>query len=365
VDGRGAPRSAALIGCRNSAAAVSNNLYQASFCRRYHSSVDAVLAALELAAEGTLMPSGSSILLAVSGGADSMALLVGAAELAPRFDWRLAVGHVHHGWRGEAADKDLAFVGDWARRLGLPFASRRREAREEARRLGLSPEAGARHVRYGALHEMAGELHCGLIATAHQREDRIESYLLARQRRLSPLALAGPRARRQDGVVRPLLAVSRREILHFLGCRGICFRRDATNGDLLLPRNRLRRALALRTLERGEPILGRLAARVEALARRRDRLERDFDESVRPLLTAGPGAVLADAARLAQCPPELARLALDEAARLFARPGRPPMTGREREQVLARLAEGGNFRFEAGRRIRFERRGGTLTVRPA
>lgn len=327
--------------------------------------METVAEALSEAARKSLMPPGASILLAVSGGADSMALLVGAAELAPRWDWRLAVGHVHHAWRGREADRDEAFVGDWARRLGLPFAGRRRDAREEARRLGLSPEAGARHARYGALHEMARELRCGLTATAHQREDRIESYLLARQRRLSPLALAGPRARRQDGVVRPLLAVSRREILHFLRSRGIYFRRDATNGDLLLPRNRLRRTLALRTLERGERLLGRLAARVETLARRRDRLERDFDESVRPLLTAGPGAVLADAARLAQCPPELARLALEEAARPFARPGRPPMTGREREQVLARLAEGGNFRFEAGRRIRFERRGRTLTVRPA
>jgi tRNA(Ile)-lysidine synthase len=325
--------------------------------------MDPVLDALERAAETALMPSGSSVLLAVSGGADSMALLVGAAEVAPRAGWRLAVGHMHHGWREREADRDLAFVRDFARRLRLPFASRNRDAREEARRLKLSPEAGARHARYAALHEMAKEVECSAIATAHQREDRIESYLLARQRRLSPLALAGPRARRQDCVVRPLLSVSRREILDFLSRRGIPHRRDATNGDLSLDRNRVRRALALLARERGERTLARLAERVGALARRRDRLERDFDEFVRPLITAGPGAVLADAGGLALCPPELARLALEEAARPFARPGRPPMTGREREQVLGRLAEGGDFRFEAGRRIRFERRGGTLTVR--
>jgi tRNA(Ile)-lysidine synthase len=293
-----------------------------------------------------------------------MAMLAGAAELADDLRWRLTVGHVHHGWRGRDADKDLAFVGDFARRLGLPFASRRRDARGEARRLGLSPEAGARHARYAALHELARELECSLIATAHQREDCIESYLLARRRRLSPIGLAGPRTQREDGVVRPLLRVSRREILDFLASRGIPFRRDASNGDLRLDRNRVRRVLALHALQRGEPALERLAARVEALSRRRDRVERDFEQSVRPLLKTGPGAVLADAAALARCAPELARLALEEAARAFALPGRPPLTGRERERILERMAAGDDFRFEAGRRIRFERRGRTLTVRP-
>ena len=322
-----------------------------------------VLASLESAADSGLMPVGSSILLAVSGGADSMALLMGAAELAPRFGWRLAVGHVHHGLRGREADRDLAYVCDWARRLGLPFASRRRNARVQALRLKLSPEAGARHVRYEALHEMAEGFGFAFIATAHQLEDRIESYLLARKRRLGLLALAGPRPRRMDGVVRPLLCVSRRQILEFLAGRGVSFRRDATNGDLSLDRNRVRRALALRTQRRGPKALARLVGRVAVLESRRERLERDFELCVRPLLAAGPGAVLADAQALSSRPPELVRMALLAAALPFARPGQPPLTGREREQVVARLAEGSDFRFEAGRRIRFERRGGTLSVR--
>lgn len=326
--------------------------------------MDDLLSSLELAADAELMPRGSAVLLAVSGGADSMALLVGSAELAERIGWRLAVGHVHHLWRGREADRDLAFVRDFARRLGLPFASRHRDAREEARRLRLSPESGARHARYAALHELALELGCVRIATAHQREDRIESYLLARERRLGPSALAGPRARRQDGVVRPLLSVSRSRILDFLARRGLPFRRDATNGDLSLARNRVRRALALRTQDRGPAILERLRKRVEAAALRRDRLERLFDDAVSPLLSAGPGGVLADAHALARQAPELVRLALEAASRPFARPGRPPLTGREREQILNRLAEGGDFRFEAGRHIRFERRGGTLTIGP-
>jgi tRNA(Ile)-lysidine synthase len=324
--------------------------------------MEPVLDALREAADNGLMPPGASVLLAVSGGADSMALLAGASELAPQANWSLAVGHVHHGWRGREADRDEEFVRETARRLSLPFASRSRDTRGEASRLGLSPEAGARHARYEALHELARELRCDLIATAHNRDDRVESYLLARRRRLSVLALAGPRERRRDGIVRPLLPVWRRQILQYLAARGAAFRRDATNGDLGLPRNRLRRDLARR---RDEAFLDRLARRVDSLARTRDLLERTYAEAVRPLLTAGPGAVLADAEGLSKCPADLVRLALEEAARPFARPGRPPMTGREREQVLARLKRGGDFRFEAGRRVRFQRRGNTLSVRAA
>src|SRR5262249_3957309 len=138
----------------------------------YHKVMD-LRAALEGSAARGLLPPGGAILLAVSGGADSMALLYGAAEGAPSQGLRLSVGHVHHGWRGREADRDRAFVRRHAGRLGLPFLSRRRDARAEARRWKLSPEAAARKIRYEALAEMAGEVEASAIATAHQRDDRI------------------------------------------------------------------------------------------------------------------------------------------------------------------------------------------------
>ena len=324
--------------------------------------MDAVTGALERAAGRGLIPPGTPILLAVSGGADSMALLYGAAELAPTTPWTLTVAHVHHGWRGREADRDLAFVAAHARRLGLPFLSRKRDARAESRRLDLSPEAGARLVRYDALCEMAREAGATRIATAHQREDRIESHLLARRRKGGLASLAGPRESRSDGVVRPLLEVSRAEILEFLERRDLSFRRDASNGDLRLDRNRIRREI-LGTLE--EPDRRAIARRVERLALRRDELDRDFEERIRPAIAFGRNVVIARAKVLERAAAELARLAVFECAAPFAAPGKPPLTGGEREQILRLLTGGSDFRFEAGRRISFRRHADRFEVRLA
>jgi tRNA(Ile)-lysidine synthase len=325
--------------------------------------MDPVLKALEEAAKKGLLPPGSPVLLAVSGGADSMALLYGSLEAARQTGWTLAVGHVHHGLRGREADRDLAFVSEHARRRGVPFLCRYADARGEARKLGISPEAAARRVRYGALSEMAREAGAGRIAVAHQKDDVAESYLLAGRRRYGVAARSGPRERRADGVVRPLLSVTREEILRFLGARGIGHRRDSTNGNLRLTRNRIRREISAIEATKARAVEA-LAAAAAACSAVRDRLDREFEEEVRPRLASGPGVTIADAAWLAGCQRELARRALSEVSAPFAAPGRPPLTGREREQILDRLAGGGDFRFEAGRRIRFERRGGLLRVGP-
>jgi len=321
--------------------------------------MDAVLEALERSAASGRIPEESAVLLAVSGGADSLALLFGGVEASRRTRWRLTVGHVHHGWRGRDADRDLAFVADHARRLALPFLFRRRDAPRAASELGLSPEAAARHVRYEALAEMAVEAGASRTATAHQRDDAVESYLLARERGGGLAREAGPRELRDDGVVRPLLSVSRREILQFLAERGLAFRRDATNGDLGLSRNRVRRGLA----RARETEVETIAAAVAALRSARERLDAEYAQRIAPAVGRDAESTIVDARLLANCSEELLRAALSRLAGPYARPGRPPMTGRERERLLALLASGRDFRFEAGRRIRLERRRDRLRIR--
>jgi hypothetical protein len=114
--------------------------------------------------------------------------------------------------------------------------------------------------------------------------------------------------------------------------------------------------------ERGEEALRKLEAEIEALSRERDALEGEFTRSVEPRIFLGAGTVMADAPYLQACGHDIQRLAIERAALPFARPGRPPLTGREREQVLVHLRGGRDFRFEAGRRIRFERRGPVLRI---
>lgn len=316
------------------------------------------------AAAAGLLPRHFRTLLAVSGGPDSMALLHGAVEVAEETGWELCVAHVHHGWRGREADRDLAFVAEHARRLGLSFHFRRRDAAGEARRLGLSPEAGARHVRYAALHEMAGETGAERIATAHHKDDALESHLIALERGAGIAALAGPRESREDGVVRPLLWVARSAIRAFLAGRGIAFRRDASNGDLSLARNRVRRRLAAwRGSAAGGERIAALERDLEKRRRDRDRIEAAFADEVLPAVHRSPSETSIDAAVLAACAEEVLRLAVERLAAPYARPGRAPMTGRERERLLVLVGSGESFRFEAGRRISFERRRGVLRVR--
>ena len=252
--------------------------------------MDPIRIALVGAGETGLIPTGSSVLLAVSGGADSMALLYGAVEAAKDTGWRLSVGHVHHGWRPKEGERDLAFVAEHAKRLGLPFFSRHADARRAAKELGLSPEAGARHVRYRALAEMAAEAGAGIVATAHQHEDAVESHVLARERQGGIAALAGPQESRADGVVRPLLSVSRQEILAFLAERGVAFRRDASNGDLRLARNRVRRTLArLKESPGGEDTLRAMALEIARLGVERRLLESEYETRILPAAKIGRG----------------------------------------------------------------------------
>ena len=108
-----------------------------------------------------------------------------------------------------------------------------------------------------------------------------------------------------------------------------------------------------------------LERRVDELARLRDQLDGEFERDIRGAIVVGRNVVMADATLFERSPAELVRRAIFECAAPFAAEGKPPMTGREREQILRLVKSGGDFRFEAGRRIRFRRRGARFDVRLA
>jgi tRNA(Ile)-lysidine synthase len=235
---------------------------------------------------------GAAILVAVSGGVDSVVLLEALADLAPRRRLALSVGHVHHGLRGAEADADAAAVERAAARLGLPFASRRIDPR--ARR-GSGPsrsrptlQEAARSLRYDALREMAGAAGAGHVATAHTLDDQAETVLMRVLRGVGPDGLGGIPEQSPDGVlVRPLLGVARCEVEAFAVDRGLAWREDASNACDRYTRNRLRHHWLPELARAFNPQLLRALGRL-AETQRRDAewIERVVDEAAAELVVS-------------------------------------------------------------------------------
>jgi tRNA(Ile)-lysidine synthase len=195
---------------------------------------------------------GDLLLVAVSGGADSVALLHALLQLRGKFGFRLAVAHLHHGIRGKDADADAAFVRRLAKRLKLAFVEGCADIPHQARTTGLSLEMAARVERYNFFHRVAEKLGAAAIAVAHNADDQVETILLRIARGTGPDGLAGmgPVSER-DGlkIIRPLLGVTRADIVAYLKQQRLRWREDASNRDLHHLRNRVRHEI-LPLLER-------------------------------------------------------------------------------------------------------------------
>jgi len=178
------------------------------------------------------------VVAAVSGGPDSTALLIALAEL--RAD--IIAAHVNHHLRGDESDDDERFVHELCARLGvaLHVADGTLDA-EAVRRHGV--EAAAREVRHARLHEVREAAGMRWIATAHQLDDQAETVLMRLMTGSGLAGLRGIHPVRDDGVVRPLLEVSRAEIEEFLRERNVVARTDSSNADPRFLRNRVRAML--------------------------------------------------------------------------------------------------------------------------
>ncbi len=279
--------------------------------------------AAALAAEYAMFPRGETVLLAVSGGRDSMALLHWAWVHADDFGVKLAVGHYHHGMRGPAADADQARVADWCARRGIPFYAERGDVYGEARRRSLGVEEAGRELRYAFLNALADRLGVAAIATAHNADDNAETLLLHLARGCALRGLTGIPPRR-GRLVRPLLTTTRAQIDAYVSFHAIPYGDDCTNADLDFARNRLR--------SRVTPVLQGLNPRyVESAAQTMVLLRADND-----YLEAQAEALLAGAEGSAQ------RWTL-EAAVLAGAPF--PIASRAAKGLLFRLTGRSQFRL--------------------
>lgn len=176
-----------------------------------------------------------TVLCALSGGADSVSLLLCLAELGVD----VCACHLNHGLRGAEADADEAFCRALCQRENIPFLSERCDAAQEARCTGQSVETAARELRYRFFAACAQALGADKIATAHTADDNLETMLFRLIRGTGLAGLAGiPPVR--DRIIRPLLRVERRDIEAYLTGRGQEWCTDATNAEDICTRNRIR-----------------------------------------------------------------------------------------------------------------------------
>lgn len=266
-----------------------------------------------------LIPAGSKVVLAVSGGADSLALLHALAALRQPLRLTLVAATLDHQLRGPAGAADVAFVCEQATALGLLCIREARDVPAYAAHHRLSTEEAAREVRYAFLADVARATKSPLVATAHTADDQAETVLMhfLRGSGLSGLKGMLPRAPlpltaslrdaeqeasgsppqsptsnpQSPTLVRPLLYTPRAEIEAYLADLGLEPRQDATNVDLSYFRNRLRHEL-LPILERYQPNIRQVLARsAEALASEWTFIEGETDAAWTRLAQADESAV--------------------------------------------------------------------------
>jgi tRNA(Ile)-lysidine synthase len=229
-----------------------------------------------------LLAAGQSVLVGVSGGADSVAMLAALRVLAGEAarTYRLTVGHLDHSLRDESAG-DAAFVAALARKWGLECITERVDVAAEADRLGEGVEHAARTARYEFFARAARQCGASAVAVAHHADDNAETILFRVLRGTALRGLAGmpvtrslPAAEPESPalrIIRPMLGFRRREILDYCRARSLEWREDHTNAETVYRRNFLRHQLLPLIREKLNPQaddallrLGRFAAQTEA-----------------------------------------------------------------------------------------------------
>jgi len=261
------------------------------------------------------------ILLAVSGGADSTALLhiLWSLRAAGIISADLVCAHVNHQLRGPASDKDERFVVEQATRLGLPVVTRAVDVRAHAKAYRLSVETAARRLRLEALREVAETSGCTWVATGHQKDDNAETIIQRLHRGTGFRGLAGiwPARRFGEGpwFARPLLDITRQQIVAYLNRQDIKWREDRTNVDPAYVRNYIRHGL-LPALQResGGSLVADLSELAASARRLYDRVQRDAEEAMSQAAQAQEGEIMLAVSRLSSLPElvavELVRQAL-------------------------------------------------------
>lgn len=276
---------------------------------------------------------GSRVLIALSGGADSVALLMLFLSVMDSYPLSVFCAHVEHGIRGDEAQEDLAFAGALCREKNIPFYAAHVDAPAYARERGCGLEEAARTLRYAFLEKTADEIGADVIALAHHAGDQRETVLLHAMRGSDIRGLCAMRFRR-GRLIRPLLEQEPQALRDMLEAMEQPWREDGTNTDERYTRNRIRRTL-LPQMEETVPGAG---AAMERLARAAQRDEDYFSALLKPLevIALADGAAMERTALASLHPAVLSRAIV----RLTDRAGIAPQSARTIDSIMAALSSG-------------------------
>jgi tRNA(Ile)-lysidine synthase len=266
----------------------------------------------------SLLDKGDTVVAAVSGGPDSVSLLVVLNQLAEFLQLTLLAGHANHQLRGDESEEDQRFVGDLCKRLNVPLESLTIELGD--RISGGNLEDLARQRRYQFLAELVHR-EKAVLATGHNLNDQAETFLMKLFRGAGPSGLSGILVKRSHqltsesvSVVRPLIEVTREEILGYLRRKNQPFREDSTNADVSYDRNWVRHHLLPTLQDRFNPgIKETLSRNATLFAEIEQHLEKEAEELMGRIGSETEGEVLVDLSELNRTSPALAKQLIRQA----------------------------------------------------
>ncbi len=244
-----------------------------------------------------LLQPGDHIVVAVSGGPDSTALLQLLFLLSGRWGWTLTAAHANHGFRPEESEREAAWVRAFAEERGIPVVYQELQVPAYLKQHGGNPQDAARLLRYRFLLETARRLGAGRIALAHHADDQAETVLMRLLRGTGISGLGGIPMRRMEQnveLVRPLLRITKNELLEELDRQDIGYCTDSSNTKLTYTRNRIRLE-ALPYLARFNPSVAQALNRLAGLASSDDDyLNREAEQAFRRMAQAVQGGLRLD-----------------------------------------------------------------------
>ncbi len=199
--------------------------------------------------KGALIETGDRVLVGVSGGIDSTALLYVLFEISKQTPFELVVAHLNHQLRGEESERDEKFVRELAGRLSLPCYTKKFDVKRFADERGISIQHAGRDLRYSFFEELANRHNLNKIAVAHNLDDQVETFVLRILKGTGIRGLSSIPIKR-DRIIRPFLDTYRSEIEDYVKNKGIKYVEDSSNEKIVYERNYIRKHII--------PLMGRI-----------------------------------------------------------------------------------------------------------